>query len=282
MWFLQGVEKFRMITVLSIISKIIYLLGVFTLVSQPSDYIYVNFSWGMGMLIPYLYGFLFCKKKYHLRSISVGWRDISGFLSVNFRFCLSQMFVAFKNYAPILVINFMGGFAIAGLYKVIEQIIMPMRSYLQMFYRYFYPKLCYEMDNDIRKGMTYWKKISLLNIVAITGMLSLIVIFPLHVLQFFKVSAANIELLENPLRLATLIPLAITISYSLEQLLLSQGKKDFYIQSTIIAVITNFFVMVGLYNWLGFYGLILSLISSEVVVIALICLSYNRLKPALS
>lgn len=269
-WFLQGVEKFRLITILTISSKVIYLLGVLIFVRSADDYILVNFFWGCGMFLPFLLGFLYCRKLFHIKSVKVSWSEIFFFLSSNFRFCISQIFLSFKNYAPILVINFLGGYSAAGWFKIIEQIVMPFRTYLQMFYRYFYPKLCFVMNNSKAEGHQYWKRVSVLNLGIVVVPLLLLMAFPLQILAYFNVDAQTALFLENPLRLSGLIPLVITISYSLEQLMLSLGQKNNYIKYTIITVIANLILMISLYWWLDFYGIILAVIGSEVVLIVLI------------
>ncbi|NUY80138.1 oligosaccharide flippase family protein [Flavobacterium sp. MAH-1] len=279
-WFLQGIERFRLITALTVISKAIYLFGVLYFVSGAGDYIYVNLWWGLGMFFPYLAGFLYCSKLFGFKFADVRRRDIADFLSDNFRFLLSQMFLSVKNYSPIIVITLLGGFAVGGQFKIIEQIILPFRSYLQMFFRYFYPKLCFEIFQDRAQGFRYWKQVSGFNLALVFVLVFGIFLFPSEILHFFKVSEQNTHALSDALRLGLLIPMLIACSYSLEQLMLSLGKKELYIRLTFVTVVLNLLLMTFLFWSFALNGLISSLIISEMILIVLIWLTLkNQFKP---
>lgn len=266
-WFLQGIEDFKWITVLNISTKVLYLIGIFIFIKKPEDYIFVNLCWGVGMILPFLFGVLRCMKTFDLSFRSLVWDNVVKLLKDDYKFCVSQLFLSMKNYSPMLLIGFFGGFAIAGQYKIIEQIIMPIRTYLQMIFRFFYPKLCYEIFQSKSKGIAYWKKINTINLVIILGLLTIIFIFSKEILGFFKVEQGNIDYMSSILKYALLIPLLITGSFTFEQLLFSIGKRSIYIKVTIITVIINFTIMYFLFQFHGLYGLITSLLITEAIVI---------------
>ena len=58
-WFLQGIENFKWITILTIFSKAIYLLGILFFIQQKSDYIFVNLWWGIGTILANTITFFF-------------------------------------------------------------------------------------------------------------------------------------------------------------------------------------------------------------------------------
>lgn len=267
-WFLQGVEQFRMITVLNIVSKAIYLAGVFLFVKLPGDYIYVNLWWGIGMILPFAFAFLLCVSRYGVSFSRLRLAQIKHFLKADWKFCFSQLFVALKNYSPIMVIGLLGGFTTAGYFKVIEQIIMPFRSYVQMFYRFFYPSLCYEVYLDVRKGFDFWKRINFWNTLLLVVILAAIFFFTPEILAFFKLSPDAIKSVSGVLRFSLLLPLLIAASYALEQLNLSLGKKQLYINITIATALVNLVLMLLLFSYFDLVGLISALIVTEIVVMA--------------
>lgn len=166
-----------------------------------------------------------------------------------------------------MLIGFLGGFTTAGQYKIIEQIIMPIRTYLQMIFRFFYPKLCYEIYNDSSKGIQYWKKINAANLMVIVFLLGVIFIFSHQVLTFFKVEKTHLDSVSQILKYALLIPLFITFSFTFEQLLFSIEKKGIYIKVTIFTVLINFVLMYFLFKKYQLYGLVTSLLVTESLVI---------------
>lgn len=47
-WFYQGMERMKYITVLNVLTNLIFLAAIFIFIRRPSDYLYVPFSspWG--------------------------------------------------------------------------------------------------------------------------------------------------------------------------------------------------------------------------------------------
>ena len=64
-WFFQGIENFKWITILNILSKIIYLVGIFVFIHEPSDYVYCNLIWGIGMIVANGISFVYILNTYH-------------------------------------------------------------------------------------------------------------------------------------------------------------------------------------------------------------------------
>lgn len=268
-WFLQGLDNFKLIAFLNIVSKTIYLIGVFIFVKVPSDYIFVNLWWGIGMIVPFGITLIFYKQKLKISFTELKFIDIIDYLKNGYSFCISQIFLSFKNYSPVILISFLGGFNTAGFYKIIEQIIMLFRTYLQVVFRFFYPKLCLEIHENYNSGIAYWKKINGTNALIIISMLVLVFVFAPEMLTFFKVKLVDIGFLSLLLRFSLAVPFLTTISYALEQLLFSLDKKKIYIRITIFAVILNFVMMYFLFKNFELFGLISSLITTEIFVITI-------------
>jgi O-antigen/teichoic acid export membrane protein len=265
-WFLQGTENFVKISVLNIFSKIIFLGLVFSFIHKPNDYIYVNLFWGIGMIIPFTYGVFYCFKKHQLKFASVQKSEIIDYLANGYQFCVSQLFLSFKNYSPIILISLIGGFNFAGFYRVIDQIVNVFRTYLQITFRFFYPKICYLISNK-NIAIAFWQKVNILNTVFVTFLCIIVFIFSESVLHFFKIQNNNIEIISNLLRFSLALPVLISVSYALEQLLFSLDKKSFYIKVVIPSVLFNFLMMFVLFNNYKLKGLISSLMVTEITVI---------------
>jgi len=266
-WFLQGIDNFVKISVLNIVSKIIYLVLVFIFVQAPEDYIYVNLFWGIGMILPFSYGVMYCIKKYNFRFILASKNQISNYLKDGYKFCISQVFLSFKNYSPIILISFLGGFNTAGFYRVIEQIIGVFRTYLQVTFRFFYPKICFLIYTNKKQGIDFWKKVNLANISFILLLTLFVFVLSEPILQFFKIQLNDIDEVSYLLRFALILPFLISISYSLEQLLFSLERKDFYIKITIPSVLLNFLMMYTFFCVFNLKGLISSLMITEITII---------------
>lgn len=266
-WFLQGIENFKLITWLNIISKIVYLILIYVFIKQPSDYIYVNLFWALGMIIPFSIGSYYCFRKYQLDKDDFGLNEILNYLKEGYHFCISQLFLSFKYYSPILLISYLGGYNTAGFYKVIEQIITLFRTYLQVVFRFFYPKICYLISKNQREGIDFWKKVNIVNLfLVLIGGLGIFVLSN-QVLHFFNVKNQDVNQMDKLLSFSLFIPVFIVISYALEQLLFSLEKRKYYINVTIISVLFGFLLMYLLFTSFQLKGLLIALMVIELSII---------------
>ncbi len=276
-WFLQGTDNFRGITSLNLFSKIFYLVTIFLIIKKPEDYIYINFLWGFGMIIPFAVGTIICINRYDIKMADFEVKATQLFLKNHFNFFVSQLFLSLKNYAPLVVVSFLGGYFIAGQYSIIEKIIMPFRSYLQIIFRFFYPKLCFELSISQQKGIALWRKINTVNLLLVLILLALVYVYSAQILLFFKVKLVTLEEMQSLLKYSLLIPLLLTISFIFEQLLLSSGNKQAYIKVTIITVVINSILLPVLFWRFELLGLISAIIITEIIVIALYMLILKKL-----
>jgi O-antigen/teichoic acid export membrane protein len=274
-WFLQGTENFLKISTLNIFSKIIFIILVFIFVQKPNDYIYVNLFWGIGMIIPFTYGFFYCIKKHDLKLDFAFNTEVINYLNENYKFCISQLFLSFKNYSPIILISLLGGFNFAGFYRVIDQIINVFRTYLQVTFRFFYPKICNLISNK-KVGIAFWKKVNIANTAFVALLCIIVVIFSDYILRFFKISDENSVAVSLLLRFSLVLPVLISIAYALEQLLFCLDKKSFYIKVIIPSVIINFIMMFVFFKIYELKGLISSLIVTEIGAILVYSMYLKR------
>lgn len=238
-WFFQGIENFKWITIINILSKIIYVLGVLCFITDENDYIYANLWLGLGAVIANLVGFFWILKKYNFSFKNSSYSSIKLLLIRDFSFCISQLFFAIRNYSSVLIVGFFAGDYVAGQFKVIEQIITLLRTYLQMFFKFSYSYICFEIDRSIENGIKLWKKFNSLNLSILIIALITIYLFSHEILHFFRVDKRLFNHLAGYLNVALFIPLLIGCTSSLEQLMFSLNKNKQYISLTIASAIFN-------------------------------------------
>lgn len=265
-WFLQGTENYKTIALLNSFSKIIYLLAVFLFIKKADDYILANLFFGIGTFTSGGIAFIWILKKYNYSFKEVSKDGIVQLLKEDFSLCISQLFLSLKLTAPIVILSYFGGFVLAGQFKIMEQVISLFRTYLQTYSRFFYPKLCFKIFNDIKLGIHFWKKIYVLDGFFLMVVLSLLFVFAEQVLKFFKVENSMIADLIPVFRLSLAIPLLIAVSQPLEQLLFSLNKKAIYIKLTIIATVIGVTCLVIFTPYFRLVGALVILILTELLL----------------
>lgn len=264
-WFLQGVENFKWITILTISSKLIYLCGIFFFIRESEDYVYVNLWWGIGTIVANGFAFVYVLRRYGFALRNIRKDEVVRLLGNNFSMFFSQIFVSLQMYAPIMLIGLFGNNLMAGQYKIVEQIIVIFKTYIYLFFNFVYPRVCFLWEQSIRRALRFWKIYNGLNFAFIAlSMAGIYVFSDVAVFYFTKTDVADISAL---LRLALLIPLLLAVSIPLKQLLLGDNQQRLYVRITMTMVVVNLVAMIALLKVYKIYGVLLSLIVAEVATI---------------
>jgi PST family polysaccharide transporter len=66
-WFFQGVEQMRYITIINIVSKILFTIAIFVLVKQSSDYLLVPLLTSLGAIFAGIYSLFLVYKRFDIK-----------------------------------------------------------------------------------------------------------------------------------------------------------------------------------------------------------------------
>jgi len=275
-WFLQGIENFKWITITNIVSKLLYVFGILLFVHAKSDYIYVNFILGLGAIFGNACGVFWIIRKYQFTGLKVEKQVLKDAFIADFKFCISQLFLSMRQYAPIIIIGYLSGNFVAGQYKIIEQIVMLFRTYAQMFFRFVYGIICYEINLSKQKGLEIWKKYNGLNTVFIVLIIAVLFFNSDLVLRFFKIDVSHLSYMNDLLRFSLIIPVLFAVSTPLEQLMFAFDKNRIYINITIVLTFVNIVLLIIAVQLFDLYGAILSIAVTELIIIFAYCFSLKH------
>lgn len=264
-WFLQGIENVKWITLLNIVSKTIYLIAIYTTIKQESDYIFVNLWWGIGMIVANLFVFVLILKKHKFSFSQINIAEVGSHIRNDFSMFSSQIFVSLQLYAPVVLISFFGGNLMAGQYRIVEQIIIVFKTYIFLFFNYVFPKVCYLLEVDAKRGMKNWKIYNGVNFVLVIFGMTLFFIFSYEIVSYFN--PTNLYVLSSLLEVAVFIPVLLSISIPLKQLILGYNFKKFYVRLTSIMVVFNLLAIVMLLPYYQVYGVFYSLLATDLIII---------------
>jgi O-antigen/teichoic acid export membrane protein len=245
---LQGLEQFTSITVMTIVSKLLYLLLIFTCIQSTSDYIYVNLFWGIANTLAYSIMLLYCLKKHHIAHSDFRISAIKHLLHSNFSLFTSQIFVSLQMYAPVVLLGYFGSNFWAGQYRIVEQILVIFKTYLLLFFNFVYPRICYLVETNRQEAFRYWRTFNGLNFLFIAAAMFVLYTCAEWVVGFFTPThrAAIAELLQIGIG----IPLLMALSVPMKQLVLGFGCQREYTRITLFVVVLT---MVNLAIVIPFY-----------------------------
>lgn len=264
-WFLQGIENVKWITLLNIISKSIYLTAIFVTIKQETDYVYINFCWGIGMIIANLFVFVLILKKHKFSFNSLIISEVFKHIKNDFSMFSSQIFVSLQLYSPVVLISFFGSNLMAGQYKIIEQIIVIFKTYIFLFFNYIFPKVCFLLEVDNKRALRNWKIYNGANFVFVFLGMAIFFVFSYDIVAYFN--PTNRYVLSSLLQVAVFVPILLSISIPLKQLILGYNYKKFYVALTSVMVVFNLLCIVVFLPIYQVYGVFYSLIVTDIIII---------------
>ena len=270
-WFFQGIQNFKWISIINVVSKLIYVVSIFLFIKKSEDYIYINTFLGIGSIIASSLGFIWIYNTYSFSFQNASLEKALALIKSELSLTVSQFFFSFYQYAPIMLISYVCGNFMAGQYRVIDQIIMVFRTYFQMFFNFIYADICLEIYKNVKAGIYKWKKVNGLNYAMILFGLIVFYFGAENILLFFKINPKDIIKLSSFLRLGLLIPVFMGVSFALKQLMFAFGKNREYIRITILSTILSLITMFFLLHFIGLKGAFISTIIAEFFIIV----SYN-------
>lgn len=275
-WFFQGIQNFKWISIINVLSKVIYLALVFLFIKNPEDYVWANAFFGIGLILASLIGFLWICKQYSISFQKASFSKAIELIKTECSLTVSQLFFSFYQYAPIMIISYIGGDFMAGQYRVVDQIIMIFRTYFQMFFNFIYAEVCLKIYENGTQGINSWAKSNGLNYVLVVFILIIFYLFAPNILTFFKVDMTTKTDLICLFRVGLIIPVFMGVSFALKQLMFSFNENKAYINITILSTIISLVVMYFNILSLGLIGSFLTIIIIEFLIIITYLI---RLKP---
>jgi len=264
-WFLQGLENVKLIAILNVASKTIYLTGVFLTISKESDYVNVNLWWGLGMIISNSIIFVVVLRKYKLHFNNINRAEIYNHLKSNFSIFYSQIFVSIHQYGPVILISYFANNLLAGQYRIVDQVISIFKTYVILFFNFVYPKICFQLDKNKKKGLKRWLIYNGINLIFVFIGMIIFFVFSYEIISYFN--PTNRYVLSNLLQIAVFIPLIFAVSIALKQLMLAFDLKKEYIVITIITVVLNIFTIIAILPIYKVFGVFYTLIATEIIII---------------
>lgn len=264
-WFFQGIEDFKTSGLINILSKILYVILVFSLIKNTEDYNYVNFYLGMSSLLFNLFGIFIIQNRFKFNFQKPNFFEIKKILKTDFFFCVSQLFLSLRQLSPLFIVSSFLGFSVAGQYKVVEQIISLFRTFNQVYLKYFFPRLCFKIKESKNEALSFWKKYVLLLLVFVLFFCLLLFIFSLHIITFFNIS----KTINDLFRFSLILPVLMVFSLSLEQTMFTNNNNKNYIRITIFVTIINIITLLFLASILNLNGVVISIIVAELFFIFL-------------
>ena len=267
-WFFQGIQKMRYITILNMSGRICTMLGIFLLVKFPDDYILAAFLQSCTPLIAGIFSIVWLRKHYTglfklppmgeiINSYKEGWSIFVSSLAVN-------LYTA----TNVVVLGMLTNNVIVGYYSAADKLITCVRRGIYAVSDAIYPFISKMMRDDIPKGLQFIKKqLFLYLIVGLVGCTSLFFFSDTIVRLLF---GADYDLTVDVLRILSFVPLAVAISSVFgEETMLPLNMNSAYSRTLVLGA---FFSLISIfplcYLW-GAKGVAITMLLTEFLIMSI-------------
>lgn len=161
-WFFQAMEKMKYITIMNVLSKLLFTILIFVVIKEKEDYVWQPLLTAIGYWVSGFIAMWFIVKKFHVRIIRPRWGEIWYSIKSSWNMFLSLLFPnLYTNFSTILLRTSCGEVA-TGLFDAGKRFINIIDQLFQVLSRTFYPFLARKMD----KHSLYVKISGTLSIIA--------------------------------------------------------------------------------------------------------------------
>ncbi len=152
-WFFQGMERMKYITIINVISRIIFTILIFVLVRDSKDFIYVPILNSLGSIIGGTYALYLVFKLFSVQLVLPKRNMILSQLHNSYHFFLSRVANNGSRYYATTIIGLYFGNTVVGYYAMVEKLYFAFMSLGGIVSQTFYPYM------SRTKNIIFYKKI---------------------------------------------------------------------------------------------------------------------------
>ena len=245
-WFFQGMERMKYITILNIIAKLIFTVCIFIFIRETSDYIYVPLLNSLGFLVAGLISVWIVFKDFCIIFTLPSLADIKHQLKDGWYVFVSSVWRNMYYVSGIFILGLFANTTIVGYFSIAKKLIDVINSIAGVISQSIYP---YVVKN---RDLMLLKKVGIL-IASYTFLIALFLIFFSDKITIL-LTGNNIYEVSLSIKLLAFAPFIIGINVPPSNMLLSENLDRLYsliiTSSGILHPLLNFLFVVP-FSYIG-------------------------------
>lgn len=244
-WFFQAMERMRYITVLNLLSKLVFTVAVFLCVKTKDDYVLQPLLVSLGYLVAGIIAMYYIILKWRVRLHSVSIKTVLLTIKTSSDVFINNLMPNLYNSFSTMLLGFFGGSVANGLLDAGTRFVNITQQFMGVVSRTFYPFL----SRRIEKHSLYAK----LNITcAIVCSLLLFVLAPYIIRLFFTIDFEQ-SIVVLQILSVSIIFLSLNNVYGTNYMILEGRERDLR-NITAICSIVGFIASFPLIYYWGYIG----------------------------
>ncbi|WP_439473876.1 oligosaccharide flippase family protein [Algoriphagus formosus] len=270
LWFFQGMEKMKLVSIANIFSKLLFLMGIVLFIHSPEQSQWVNFMLGFFglsinlMLLFYIHAFMGIK--FYRPEFSAIYRS----LKENILLFFSNLASHISINGGLIILSFFSAAETLGMYSLAERVVMVLRLFPALIIQAIFPNASKLLKEDRPAFFRFLKNVYLRVLLA-----GILISAGAHFTAPWIIRVlSRSDLAESVLYLKILaaVPFLACLNVGNVTLLLVADLKELLFKASWMMCLYMIVVSAILTSYLGGLGLCIGIISTEIIVF-LICLT---------
>ncbi|WP_201354048.1 oligosaccharide flippase family protein [Hydrogenimonas urashimensis] len=149
-WFFQGIEKMKYITILNILAKLIFTIAIFLFVKEPNNYLFVPILNSLGFIIAGILSLFIIKFIFHIHWIYPKRDSVVRLFKESTHLFISNLSVTLFSVSNTFILGILTNNTMVGIYASIEKVIVAIKNLYVPLYQALFPWLSKKDPQNIR------------------------------------------------------------------------------------------------------------------------------------
>ena len=263
-WFFQGIERMKYITILNITAKLIFTISIFIVINNKEDYLFVPILNSLGYIIAGLISLYIIFKDFKVKIIRPNFEYAKKTFMESSNLFISNLSVTLYTASNTFILGLFTNNAIVGIYASIEKLVLAIKNLYVPLYQALFPWLSKKSHTEIKSKI----KKMILPIFVFSTLVSLLLYIYAKDLLVLVFNQAEVTGHYIVFQIMALISIFASLNMLFNMLYLTSIKA--YRERMIIMIssgIFNIFIVLTLtYNY-SLYGTAVGITMTEFVLL---------------
>lgn len=151
-WFFQGVEKMKYITIITFISRLMFVFLIFALINKPDDYLYIPLIYTCSGILSTCISFYILKRYFNIRFIRPKLNDLKYLFIESIPFFFSRFINIVTEKTNTILIGPLLGYQSVAVYDLAMKVLNLLKIPLSLISQVLYPSIAKSKDLKLVKN----------------------------------------------------------------------------------------------------------------------------------
>lgn len=147
-WLFQGLEKMRFITIVNVISKLLFTLLIFIVIRKADDYFYIILFNGLGYIAAGICSSIIVYKQFKIGFCRVSFKDLMFQMKDGLALFGSNISMNLYRNSNIFILKFFVSDAAVGIYSAAEKVIKGLQSIVSPISQALFPHFSFQFKQS--------------------------------------------------------------------------------------------------------------------------------------